>query len=255
MRPRTARQGSRMQRRGSAAYAAELIGTFFLVLFIALVATVNSEAGLGYTDVAVVGLVHAFVLMMIIATIGGASGAHVNPAVTIALAAVRKIAPVDAAIYVLVQVAGAVLAVLVVKLMIQDGSAAAANFGAPAVAENFLDGKAPAGFLAEALGTFALMWAVMGVAVNPAAAKDWAPLVIGATLGLAVLALGPMTGGSFNPARAFGPTLIAGELSDGGTFLLVYVVGPITGALVAAFAYQEVILRDRPSERPIDKLG
>lgn len=244
-----------MQRRGTSAYAAELIGTFFLVLFIALVVTVNSEAGLGYTDVAVVGLLHAFVLMMIVATIGGASGAHVNPAVTIALAAVRKIAPADAAIYVLVQVAGAVLAVLVVKLLIQDGSADAANFGAPAVAQNFLEGRAAAGFLGEALGTFALTWAIMGVAVNPAGAKEWAPLVIGATLGLAVFALGPMTGGSFNPARAFGPALISGGLSDGGTFLLAYVVGPIVGAVAAALAYQELFLRDRPSQRPIDKLG
>lgn len=244
-----------MQRRGTSAYAAELIGTFFLVLFVALVVTVNSDAGLGYTDIAVVGLVHAFVLMMIVATIGGASGAHVNPAVTIALAAVRKIGPADAAIYVLVQIAGAVLAVLVVKLLIQDGSADAANFGAPAVAENFLDGEAAAGFLGEALGAFALTWAVMGVAVNPTAAKEWAPLVIGATLGLAVFALGPMTGGSFNPARAFGPALIAGALSDGGTFLLVYVVGPISGAVAAALAYDAMLLRDRPSQRPIDKLG
>lgn len=244
-----------MERRGTSAYAAELIGTFFLVLFIALAVTVNSEGGLGYTDVAVVGLVHAFVLMMIIATIGAASGAHVNPAVTIALIAVRKIGPVDAAIYVLVQIAGAVLAVLVVKLLIQDGSAEAVNFGAPAVAENFLDGKAAAGMLGEALGTFALVWAVMGVAANPAAAKDWAPLVIGATLGLAVFVFGPMTGGSFNPARAFGPSLIAGEFGDGGTFLLAYVLGPIAGGLAGAFAYQVVVLRGRPSERPIDKLG
>jgi len=244
-----------MERRSTSAYAAELIGTFFLVVFIALAVTVNSEAGLGYTDVAVVGLVHAFALLMIIATIGGASGAHVNPAVTIALAAVRKIGPVDAAIYILVQIAGAILAVLVVKLMIQDGSADAVNLGAPAVAENFLDGKAAAGMLGEALGTFALVWAIMGVAVNPSAAKDWAPLVIGATLGLAVFAIGPMTGGSFNPARAFGPALISGEFGDAGTFLLAYVVGPIAGGLAAALLYQATILHDRPSKRPIDKLG
>lgn len=246
---------SAMERRGTSAYAAELIGTFFLVLFIALAVTVNSEAGLGYTDVAVVGLVHAFALMMVVASIGGASGAHVNPAVTIALAAVRRIGPVDAAIYVLVQIAGAILAVLVVKLMIQDGSADAANFGAPAVAENFLDGKAAAGMLGEALGTFALVWAIMGVAVNPTAAKAWAPLVIGATLGLAVFTIGPMTGGSFNPARAIGPALISGEFGDGAKFLLAYVVGPIAGGLAAAFAYQATVLRDRPSTRPIDKLG
>lgn len=244
-----------MQRRGRSAYVAELVGTFFLVLFIALVVTVNSDAGLGYTDVAVVGLLHAFVLMMIVATIGGTSGAHVNPAVTIALLAVRKIAPVDAAIYVLVQLMGAVLAVLVVKLLIQDGSAAAVSFGAPTVSQTFLGGDAAAGFLGEALGAFALMWAIMGVAVNPTAAKEWAPLVIGATLGLAVFALGPMTGGAFNPARAFAPALISGEFGDGGTFLLAYVLGPLAGALAAAFAYDAAILRDRPSQRPVDKLG
>ena len=243
-----------MQRRGRSAYAAELIGTFLLVLFIALVVTVNSDGGLGYTDVAVVGLLQAFVLMMVTATIGGASGAHVNPAVTLALAALRRIAPADAAIYVVMQVAGAVLAVLVVELLIQDGSADAVNLGAPAVSENFLDGSAGAGLLGEALGTFALMWAYMGVAVNPAAARESAPLVIGATLGLAVFALGPMTGGSFNPARAFGPALISGGFGDGGTFLLAYVVGPLAGALAAAFAYQATILREHPSEDSADRL-
>jgi MIP family channel proteins len=240
-----------MQRRGSSAFVAELIGTFLLVLFIVLVVSVYSDGGLGYTDMAVVGLVYAFALMMIVATIGAASGAHVNPAVTIALAAVRRIAPVDAAIYILVQLAGAVLAVLVVKLLIQDGSAEAVDFAAPAVADNFLDGNAAAAFLAEALGTFALMWAIMGVAVDRTAAKDWAPLVIGATLGLAVFVFGPMTGGSFNPARAFGPALISGKFGDAGTFVFAYVLGPIAGALAAAFAYQAAILRDRP-QRPID---
>jgi glycerol uptake facilitator protein len=244
-----------MQRRGRSAYAAELIGTFLLVLFIALVVTVNSDGGLGYTDVAVVGLLQAFVLMMVTATIGGTSGAHVNPAITLALTALRRIAPADAAIYIVMQVAGAVLAVLVVKLLIQDGSADAVNLGAPAVSENFLDGGAGAGLLGEALGTFALMWAYMGVAVNPAAARESAPLVIGATLGLAVFALGPMTGGSFNPARAFGPALIGGGFGDGATFLLAYVVGPIAGALAAAFAYQTAILREDPSEDPADRLG
>lgn len=243
-----------MQRRGRSAYLAELIGTFLLVLFVVLILTVNSEGGLGYTDMAVVGLLHGFVLLMIIATIGGASGAHVNPAVTIALTAIRKIAPAEAAVYILVQLAGAVLAVLVAKLLIQDGSAAAVSYGAPAVGENFLDGRAAAGFLGEAIGTFVLMWAVMGAAVNPTAARAWAPLVIGGTLAFVVMALGPMTGAAVNPARAFGPALVAGDFGEGGTFLFAYVLGPIVGALAAAFAYGAAILRE-PTQRPIDKLG
>jgi glycerol uptake facilitator-like aquaporin len=64
-----------------------------------------------------------------------------------------------------------------------------------------------------------------------------------------------MTGGSFNPARAFGPALVSAQFGGAGTFLVAYVAGPIAGALAAAFAYQAAILQDRPSERPIDKLG
>lgn len=243
-----------MPRPSTSAHTAELIGTFVLVLVIALILTVNSDGGLGYTDIAVVGLAHAFVLMMIVASIGPVSGAHVNPAITVALAALRKIAPVDAAIYVVMQVAGAVLAILVVKLLVQDGSADAVNFGAVGVSQNFLDGKAGAGFLAELLGTFMLMWAIMGVTVDPHGAKEWAPLVIGATLGVMVMALGPMSGAALNPARAFGPALISGEFGGAGTFVFVYVLGPIAGALAAGFAYQAVILQGRASLRPVDKL-
>jgi MIP family channel proteins len=244
-----------MERRATSAFAAELAGTFLLVLFVALVLTVYSVVGVGSTDLAVIGLVLAFALMMIVATIGGTSGAHVNPALTVALCAIRKIAPADAAIYVLVQLTGAVLAVLVVKVLIQDGSADAANFGAVTVSQKFLDGKAAAGFLAELLGTFALAWAFMGAAVNPTSDKAWAPLVIGATYGLAVMVLGPMTGAALNPARAFGPALVSGEFGGAGTFLLAYVLGPVAGALAAVMAYSAIVLRDRPSPLPVDKLG
>jgi glycerol uptake facilitator protein len=244
-----------MERRATSAYAAELAGTFVLVLFVALVLTVYSDSGVGYTDMAVVGLVQAFVLMMIVATIGGASGAHVNPAVTVALCAIRKITPVDAAIYVLVQLTGAVLAVLVVKVLVQDGSADAVNLGAAAVSQRFVEGKAAAGFLAELLGTFALMWAIMGAAVNPTSDRAWAPFVIGATLGFVVMVLGPITGAAVNPARAFGPALISGEFGGAGTFLVAYVLGPIAGALAAALAYGAIVLQGRPSLRPVDKLG
>jgi MIP family channel proteins len=244
-----------MQRRDASAYAAELVGTFLLVLFVALVLTVYSVSGIGSTDMVVVGLVQAFVLMAIVATIGGTSGAHVNPAVTVALLAIRRIAPVDAATYVLVQLTGAVLAVLVVKLLVVDGSADAVNFGAVDVAQRFVDGKGAAGFLGELLGTFALMWAYMGVAVNPSSDRAWAPWVVGATLGAVVMVLGPITGEAVNPARAFGPALISGHFGGAGTFLLAYVLGPVAGALAAAAAYSAIVLRGRPALRPVDKLS
>ena len=77
------------------------------------------------------------------------------------------------------------------------------------------------------------MWAVMGTAVNPDAPKGVAPWAIGGALGLAVLIFGPATGGSFNPARWFGPALVSGTWTDGW----LYVIGPIIGAAVAALTY------------------
>ena len=243
-----------MERRGTPAYIAELVGTFLLVLFIALAVTVYAGGG-GSPDLVAIGLVHTFGLMMLIATLGGASGAHFNPAVTVALLSIRKIAPVDAAIYIVVQLAGGVLAVLVAKALIQNGAGDAVNFGAVGVSQDLLGGKALAGFLAEFIGTFALMWAIMGVAVNPTSDKAWAPFVIGATLGAAVMLMAPMTGAGFNPARAFGPALVTGEFGPAGTFMLAFLIAPIAGAVAAAMAYTAVILGPPAGVRPIDKLG
>jgi glycerol uptake facilitator-like aquaporin len=89
----------------------------------------------------------------------------------------------------------------------------------------------------EALGTFFLVWVIVGVAVNPRATKEWAALAIGAALGMLVMVLAPLTGAGFNPARSFGPAIVSGEFNGGGEFLLVYVLAPIIGALVAGFVY------------------
>ncbi len=109
-------------RGGPAAYIAELLGTFTLVLFIVLVLSLGAAPpeGLGFNDFAVIGLVHAFALALLIWAFGGASGAHFNPAVTVALAVRRKIAPADALIYIVVQLIGAILAALVAKVLIED---------------------------------------------------------------------------------------------------------------------------------------
>jgi MIP family channel proteins len=245
-----------MQPRATAAYIAELVGTFVLVLFIVLVVSVYVGAAASTTtDMVAVGLVHAFVLMMLVATLAGASGGHFNPAVTIGLLSIRRIGPVDAAIYILVQLAGAVLAVLVAKVLVQNGSADDVHFAAVGVSPDVLQGKAAAAFLAEFIGTFMLMWAVMGAAVNPTSDKAWAPFIIGLTLGFIVIVIGPMTGAGFNPARAFGPALISGDFGGAGTFLTAYVVAPIAAAVAAAVAYNAVFLQDRPALRPVDKLG
>jgi MIP family channel proteins len=240
--------------RGIQAYVAELVGTLVLVFFVCMVLSVDIGV-LGYKfDAAGIGLVHAFVLMLLVYSLGGTSGAHFNPAVTAALAAVRKIAPIDAAIYICMQLVGAVLGALLCKAILHDPGQAA-HYGAITVSDA-LKGASFTGMLVEAIGAFALMWAIMAMAVNPRGPRNLAGLVIGAALGFAVMVFGPLTGGGFNPARAFGPDLVGGG-ADVGPFLLVYVLGPVVGALVAAFGYRLLVLdpEDTAGEAPIEKLS
>jgi MIP family channel proteins len=230
------------------AYAAELIGTFGLVLFIVLVLTDSAAPplGLGGPDFAVVGLVHAFALLLLISALGAACGAHFNPAVTVGMLSTRRIGLADACAYILMQVVGAVLAALLVKALM-NGTASAANFGAPKVVSGrFLDGSAVKGMVAEAAGAFFLMWAIMGTVVNPRGDRAWGAFVIGATLGLAVMCIAPLTGAGLNPARAFGPALVAGSFGPAGDWLLAFVVGPVAGAVVAATLYTVLVISPQP---------
>lgn len=252
----TARANPDMERRGPEAYVAEFIGTLVLVFFICAVVVLNSQSGLGFTDWAVIGLLHFLVLMMLIHTLGGASGGHFNPAVTATLAALRKIGPVDAAIYIVVQLLGALAGALLVKLLL-DNEGDPVGYGATEVSDTFLEGKVLAGFLAELIGTFVLMWAIMGVAVNPRGARDWAGLTIGGALGFAVLVIGPLTGAGLNPARAFGPSLIGGGAAI-GDFIVAFVLGPLVGALLAGIVYTALIMRPEglgDGRREIDTLS
>ncbi|HEY7836949.1 MAG TPA: aquaporin [Solirubrobacteraceae bacterium] len=244
-----------MERRGLSAYIAELVGTFLLVLFIALVVSVYAAKGISTPEFAVIGLLHAFLLMMLIQTLGGVSGAHFNPAVTIGLATVRKISPRDAGGYIVVQIIGAIAGAALAKLIL-DEIPGGPNLGNVSIGPA-LAGKTILGALCELVGTFALVWAIMGVAVNPRADADWAGFVIGATLGFAVLVFAPLTGAGLNPARALGPAIVAGEFVGGfGKFAVAYLVGPIVGGLLAAVGYKLLVLDpvDRLGDRPIDVL-
>ena len=241
-----------------AAYAAELLGTFVLVLFIVLAvsATAAPPAGTGNVDVVLIALTHTFALFLLVRSLGAASGAHFNPAVTVALLFKRKIAPVDAGVYIVLQCIGAILAVLFAKAIMGD-AAEAVNYAGPAVTEGaFADGSPWLGGLAEGTGAFVLMWAVMATAVDPRGNREWAPFVIGISLGLGVLVLAPVTGAAINPARAFGPLLV-GDFGSFGDFLAAYVLGPILGALAAAALYTEIVLKpqERIEKRPIDTLS
>ena len=232
--------------KGSSAYVAEFVGTLFLVMFICGLLSSSVPRGLTVADL---GLLHAFVLLAIVYSIGSISGAHVNPALTIALASIRRISGRDASIYIVMQVAGAVAGALLAKAFFL-GRGAPVDYGTPAISDAYLQGGSLGlGLLAEAIGTFALMWAVMGTAVNPNAPKGVAGIAIGGTLGFAVMVFGPATGGSFNPARWFGPALASGSWTDAW----LYILAPIIGAVLSAFVYSWVMLSDRrelPAQSP-----
>jgi aquaporin Z len=234
------------------AYTAELIGTFGLVLFIVLVLTTATTVhAAGGPNFALIGLVHAFTLMLLVAALGAVSGGHFNPAVTAGMLSTRRIGLRDGCAYIVMQLAGAVLAVLLVKALMNT-SAAAAHFGAPKVTTGqFLDGSAVKGMVAEAAGTFFLMWAVMATAANPHGNKTLTPFVIGATLGFAVMCIAPLTGAGLNPARAFAPALWGG-FGPAGDWLLTFVVGPVIGAVLAAQLYTALVLSPESEAAPAE---
>lgn len=191
----------------------------------AIVTDATREGALGATGVAAVfGLI---VMVMIYAT-GHLSGAHINPAVTIAFTLTRHFPVRDAIAYVLAQLVGATAGALLLLAAWSDKPAA---LGAtlPSVG-------AGTALLYEVMLTALLMFVIIAVATDTRAVGAAAAIAIGGTVALDALFGGPLTGASMNPARSFGPALAAGEWRD----FWVYVLGPVAGAALGAGAYQAV---------------
>src|SRR3954454_21007282 len=149
--------------RGPAAVVAEFIGTLMLVFTITMVVSLYitpAQAGAPqpFIDWSVIGLVHVFVLFMLIQTLAVISGAHFNPAVTVAMTVIRQIRPPEALIYIVLQCAGGILGALLTKALISD-EGAGIHYGAVAVSAK-LDHGIFLGAVAEAVGTFFLVWAI-----------------------------------------------------------------------------------------------
>ncbi len=236
-----------MQDRGLAAYIAELVGTLLLVFFItsvvALYIATGQNAQFG-SDFAVVGLTHFLLLFALIISVGVASGGHFNPAVTAGFIALRRIDPIDGLVYILAQLSGGVLGALLTKAFLLD-EGRASDYGTPKISP--LLAGAFQGFLVEGIGAFVLVLAILAVALNPEI-RRWAALAAGGALGLGVMVLGPLTGGSFNPARWFGPALVGNHFTDAWA----YIFGPLVGGLLAAALYKFVI---EPSSGPVQEMA
>jgi glycerol uptake facilitator protein len=220
--------------------AAELLGTMFLVFFGA--AAVTAAAG-GLTGVA---LAHGLALAVAIWAFGTVSGAFVNPAVTIAIALRGRLSWADAAMYLVAQAVGGFLAALLVWAVYGN-----AGIGRGLGTTHLAAGVTVAGGLvAEAVGTVLLMTAVYVLAVRERAPVGFAGLGIGFALVAGILAVGPLTGASFNPARTLGPELV---LTIGGgnadwSHVWVYLVGPLAGAALAAYTYDYLIQKRTPAQ-------
>jgi glycerol uptake facilitator-like aquaporin len=157
----------------------------------------------------------------------------------------RRIDPIDGLVYILAQLSGGVLGALLTKAFLLD-EGRASDYGTPKVSA--LLGGGFQGFLVEGIGTFVLVMTVLAVALNPEI-RRWAALSVGGALGFLVMVLGPLSGGSFNPSRWFGPALVSNDL---GSDPLAYILGPIAGALVAAGLYKFVI---EPASGPVQEMA
>jgi MIP family channel proteins len=216
---------------------AEALGTFGLVFVGAAVVVVNGgfpNSGIGLIGIA---LAHAVVLSVMITATMTISGGHLNPAVTIGLLVARRIAPGAALAYIVAQLAAACVAALLVKLLLPPEAVRNALLGVPVIANSISFNQAIG---LEAILTFFLVSAVFGTAVS----LD-APRVGGFGIGLVllfdILVGGPLTGAAMNPARAFGPALVAGEWVGH----LVYWIGPILGGVLAALLWEYFLLPNR----------
>jgi aquaporin TIP len=220
---------------------AEALGTFGLVFVGAAVVVVNGgfpNSGIGLIGIA---FAHATVLSIMITSTMTISGGHLNPAVTIGLLLGRRIDPLSAAGYIVAQLAAACLAAVLVKLLLPAPAVRNAMLGVPVIASSVSLGQAIG---IELVLTFFLMSAVFGTAVSPDAPRV-AGFGIGLVLLFDILVGGPLTGAAMNPARAFGPAVISGEWVG----QLVYWIGPIVGALLAAVLWEFLLLPKGPSRR------
>ena len=207
---------------------AEFVGVFALV-FVGIGSIVSNTGLVG------VALAHGLAIAVMVSAVGHISGAHFNPAVTVAFVLTRRMALPLAGVYLLAQLAGAAVASLALRAVFPGE--ANLDTGVPVLNEAVGGG---AGVLAEAILTFFLVWVIFATAADPRGTfKAIAGLAIGLTITADILAGGVLTGAAMNPARALGPELVFGVWDD----FWVYIVGPLAGGAAAALLYDFLYLR------------
>lgn len=219
-------------------FLAEFIGTFALVFIGSGAIIRGAMSGVSLGEIA---FAHGIILSVMVTALMRISG-HFNPAVTLTFLATRRIEPVMAVTYMIAQFTGAIIAAYALKGLMPPNAVEATRVGGQMIATSISFGGAIA---LEAIGTFFLVWVIFGTAVDPNAPKVGG-FAIGLTLAAVILAIGPLTGSSLNPARSLGPAVASGVFEAQA----VYWIGPIIGALVAGVLYDRLFLRRAPE--PVD---
>ncbi|WOL02068.1 hypothetical protein Cni_G10787 [Canna indica] len=219
---------------------AEIFGTYFLIFAGCASVTVNLSKGM--ITFPGICIVWGLAVMVMVYSVGHISGAHFNPAVTIAFATCRRFPWKQVPAYVFAQLLGATLASGTLRLM----------FGGR---HEHFPGTIPTGsdvqsLVLEFIISFYLMFVISGVATDNRAIGELAGLAVGATILLNVLIAGPISGASMNPARSLGPAVVANRWEG----MWVYIVGPICGTVAGAWAYNLIRFTNKPL-REITKSG
>jgi aquaporin NIP len=215
---------------------AELIGTFILVFAGTGAIIINDIANaIGHVGIA---LTFGFVIVALIYSFAHVSGAHFNPAVTVAFWSMGEFERKNVIPYISAQILGGVLASLALYLLLRENFVLVSDV-------SYLGATLPSGSASQSFGfefilTFILMIVICSSAVHGKATKDFAGLAIGLTVGLESMFAGPITGASMNPARSIAPALVSGNFEH----LWLYIVATILGAVCAALVFLKFFKSD-----------
>ena len=238
------------------AVAAEFIATGLFV-FLGTGTVVAIGGGGSPSGVIAIALAHGIAIAVLVAAIARISGGHINPAVTFAAAMTGKMKVSTACLYVAAQLGAAVLGVLLLKGIVAgpvEGMLGAHGLNVYSTAtglgilDNTVGDGAGAGLLLEGVLTFALVFVIFATAIDPKGLTHLAPMAIGLMVMVDHLIGVPMTGASMNPARSFGPAVVANVWTDHW----IYWLGPLIGAALAALIYEFVFLQREEEDSEIE---
>jgi glycerol uptake facilitator len=223
-------------------FTAEIIGTAILVFIgagsVPLTVFLTGSNPFGSAELSTTSFCFAFAIFAAVYAVGHISGAHINPAVTIALLATRKIDSRTAGIYIVAQVIGAIVGAILTLIILTGNDPVKLGLGA--VTYNPDTSGVGIALAAETIGTAILVFTVFGAAVDGRAPAGFAGIIIGFVVYGIIILVGPITGAALNPARQIGPELIQGLIGATTKWeqLPVYIIGPIVGGLIGAFLYE-----------------